>query len=351
MHISISYKLDRIADMTLSRIVFIFIAYFLGNAPLLADKPVLTIYTYDSFTSDWGPGPEVEKKFEEICDCDLQFIGLDSSIGILGRIQLEGDSTAADVVLGLDTSLLHIAKNTQYFAPLPAEIKEIIISSNALPITYIDDTFMPFDWGWFGFVYKKDGLKDPPSSFEKLAKMSENTKIVIQDPRTSTPGLGLLLWIKSVYGEKAGNYWKQLQPRILTVTKGWSEAYNLFLSGEADMVLSYTTSPAYHSIAEEDTNFDVANFSEGHYLQIEVVAMLKNSPQPELAVKFLEFVASPTFQNIIPTTNWMYPAFETKLPKGFRDLTNPAKSHLLNSELVESNQKKWIDEWLTSSIK
>ena len=38
----------------------------------------------------------------------------------------------------------------------------------------------------------------------------------------------------------------------MTVTKGWSEAYGLFLEGEADMVLSYTTSPAYHLIAEED---------------------------------------------------------------------------------------------------
>jgi thiamine transport system substrate-binding protein len=38
----------------------------------------------------------------------------------------------------------------------------------------------------------------------------------------------------------------------VTVTPGWSEAYGLFLEGEADMVLSYTTSPAYHLIAEDD---------------------------------------------------------------------------------------------------
>ncbi|MGC6453304.1 MAG: thiamine ABC transporter substrate-binding protein, partial [Candidatus Puniceispirillaceae bacterium] len=50
---------------------------------LAADKPVLTIYTYDSFASEWGPGPAVEKAFEETCECDLQFVALDSSIGIL----------------------------------------------------------------------------------------------------------------------------------------------------------------------------------------------------------------------------------------------------------------------------
>ena len=62
-------------------------------------KPVLTVYTYDSFASEWGPGPAIEKAFEENCDCDLQFIALDSSIGILGRVQLEGASSKADCLL------------------------------------------------------------------------------------------------------------------------------------------------------------------------------------------------------------------------------------------------------------
>jgi thiamine transport system substrate-binding protein len=190
----------------------------------LADKPVLTVYTYDSFTSDWGPGPLVESKFEEICDCDLQFVGLDSSIGILGRIQLEGDATKADIALGLDTNLVHLAKKTGYFTPLSSEIRQINNATNNLPISYDDDVFMPFDWGWFGFVYKKDVLVEPPTSFDELLDMSNDIKIVIQDPRTSTPGLGLLLWIKSVYGDDAADYWKALQPKILTVTKGWSEA-------------------------------------------------------------------------------------------------------------------------------
>ncbi|EEG86681.1 hypothetical protein PROPEN_00974 [Proteus penneri ATCC 35198] len=28
----------------------------------LAQKPTLTVYTYDSFTADWGPGPAIKKK-------------------------------------------------------------------------------------------------------------------------------------------------------------------------------------------------------------------------------------------------------------------------------------------------
>ena len=31
----------------------------------------------------------------------------------------------------------------------------------------------------------------------------DDLRIVIQDPRTATPGLGFLLWMKSVYGDNA----------------------------------------------------------------------------------------------------------------------------------------------------
>ena len=81
---------------------------FSAGAALATDKPVLTIHTYDSFASEWGPGPAVEKAFEENCNCDLQFVALDSSIGILGRVQLEGSSSKADIVLGLDDEARHL---------------------------------------------------------------------------------------------------------------------------------------------------------------------------------------------------------------------------------------------------
>ena len=106
-----------------------------------ADKPTLTIYTYDSFTSEWGPGPAIEKAFEAQCDCDLNFVALDSSIGILGRVQLEGASSKADIVLGLDTNLTDIARKTGLFQPHGSSA----VADN-LPRPFKDDVFMPFDW-------------------------------------------------------------------------------------------------------------------------------------------------------------------------------------------------------------
>ena len=316
----------------------------LSTATLAQDKPVLTIYTYDAFAADWGPAPGIEKAFEEVCDCDLQFVAADSSIGALRKIQLEGPQTSADVIVGLDTNIAEAARATGLFVEHEADTSQLTLPTG----DWTDKTFLPFDYSYFAFVYNKENVAAPPTSFEELIALPEDFKIVIQDPRSSTPGLGLLLWIQQAYGDKANDIWKGLQPHIVTVTKGWSDAYGLFLKDEADMVLSYTTSPAYHSIAESDTRFASAAFDEGHYLQIEVAGILQSSKNQQLARDFLQFMLSDTVQDIIPTTNWVYPATSTQagLPEGFNSLHLPEKTLLINGVDVEKQRKLWIDQWV-----
>jgi thiamine transport system substrate-binding protein len=308
----------------------------------LAETPVLTVYTYDSFVSDWGPGPQVEKAFEARCGCDLKFVGTGDGAALLGRLRLEGARTEADVVLGLDTNLTALAAETGLFALHGRD--EL---SFDMPVAWEDPMFLPYDWGYFAFVYDKEKLPEPPTSFEALAAAPEDLKIVIEDPRSSTPGLGLLLWVKAAYGDRAPEIWKGLAPHVLTVTKGWSEAYGMFLEGEADMVLSYTTSPAYHLIAEEDDSKAAALFDEGHYMQIEVAGAIASSDQLDLAKEFLDFMVSDEFQSIIPTTNWMYPARtpEGGLPDGFETLIAPEKALIYSAGEAAKIREEALEEW------
>ncbi|MGL4404649.1 MAG: thiamine ABC transporter substrate binding subunit, partial [Notoacmeibacter sp.] len=271
--------------------------------PAMAGE-TLTIYTYESFTAEWGPGPAVEKAFEAKCACDLKFVSVADGVALLNRIKIEGPNTKADIVLGLDTNLTAEAAATGLFAP---HGKDGSLAKN-VPGGWSDTTFLPFDFGWFAVVYDSETVKNPPKSLTELVDGNPEEKIVIQDPRTSTPGLGLLLWVKHVYGEKAPEAWAKLSKRVLTVTPGWSEAYGLFTSGEAPMVLSYTTSPAYHMIAENKTRYQAAEFSEGHYLQIEVAGITKKGAPNLLAAQFMAFMLSPDFQNEVPEKNWMLPA-------------------------------------------
>jgi len=303
-----------------------------------AETPELIVYTYDSFTSDWGPGPAIEKSFEETCACDLKLVGLGDGAALLARLKLEGARSDADVVMGLDTSLIAAAKETGLFT------ETAVSAAYTLPVEWNDAVFAPYDWGYFAFVHNKD--LTPPANFKALG--DSDLKIVIQDPRSSTPGLGLLMWVKAAYGDEAPAIWDALADNVVTVTKGWSEAYGLFLEGEADMVLSYTTSPAYHLIAEEDDSKAAAEFDEGHYMQIEVVGTLAGSDQPELAEKFLNFMVSDAAQAILPTTNWMYPAVTPAagLPEGFETLTVPTKALLTPADEVPEIREEALAEWL-----
>ena len=308
-----------------------------------AATPTLVVYTYDSFTSEWGPGPQVKAAFEAKCACSLELVGLEDGVSMLNRLKLEGSNTRADLLLGIDTSLTAEARASGLF-----EAHRMILQKSSLPQLWQDDLFLPYDYGYFAFVYNKERLTNPPTSLHQLVADEEGPTILVQDPRTSTPGLGLLLWIKKVFGDESDEAWARLSKRIVTVSKGWSEAYGLFLKGEADMVLSYTTSPAYHLIAEQDARFAAARFSEGHYQQIEVAGLVRASQQKQLARDFLEFMLSESFQSIIPTTNWMYPATlaRSKLPADFDTLIDPSPALLLNEQLVASKRKSWVEDWL-----
>jgi thiamine transport system substrate-binding protein len=312
----------------------------LVTAPALAAKPVLTVYTYDSFSADWGPGPAIKKAFEADCGCELKYVPLEDGVSLLNRLRMEGKNSPADVVVGLDNNLLQAAEQTGLFAKPAATTAKL-----AIPGGWNNSTFVPYDYGYFAFVYNKDKLKNPPKSLDELVNSPQPWKIIYEDPRTSTPGLGLLLWVQKVYGDQAPQAWQKLAKKTVTVTKGWTEAYGLFLKGESDLVLSYTTSPAYHIIEEKKDNYAAANFSEGHYLQVEVAGQLAGSKQPQLAAKFMQFVTTAGFQNAIPGGNWMYPVVKTPLPAGYDQLTVPAIALQYSAKTVAENRSKWVQAW------
>ncbi|MCB8822564.1 thiamine ABC transporter substrate binding subunit [Microvirga rosea] len=335
------------ASLMLNRLVFALTAFclFAGTAAAQT-KPILMVYTYGSFAGKYGPGKAVKERFEAKCNCELNWITAEDAGSLLGRLRLEGKDTKADVVLGLDMNLAAEAKSSDLFAPHGLELKNL-----SLPITWASDTFIPFDWGYLAFVYDSTKLPEPPKGLKELVENPNGPKIVLQDPRTSAPGLGFLLWMQKVYGDQSDKAWAQLKPRIVTFTKGWSEAYGLFLKGEADMVMSYTTSPAYHVMIEKKNQYKAAPFAEGHYLHIEIAGMTQTTKQPELAKAFMNFILSDDFQSAMPEGNWMMPVKATskELPQAFRDAIQPSTALLFTPEEVQKNRRSFTDRWLNAT--
>jgi len=313
-------------------------ATLIAAGPVWADTPVLTVYAGDYFTSEWGPGPKIETGFEAICACDLQF----STGDLLPRLLLEGERTKADVVIGLTSDVSKRARETGLFAAHGQDN-----SALTLPIDWTDDIFLPFNYGHTAFIYNSDTTATPPASFDELRQIGDDVKIVIQDPRTSISGLALVLWVQAVYGDEAAAVWADLSDNILTVTKDWSTSYGLFTDGEADMVLSYTTSPAYHMFAEEDFTKKAAIFPEGHYFMVETAAKIAGTQQPDLADAFLAYVLSVDFQQMIPTANWSLPSAlpQSDWPDGWADLPLPEAVLFYSEDEAAALQDAAIETW------
>jgi len=321
-------------------------AFFALTAlPVAAEEvPILRIYTYDSFAAEWGPGPALKAGFEKDCVCIVEFTTADDAIAVLRKVQLEGQATSADMILGLDTATAPEARATGLFAP-----HGLTLDGLALPEAWTDPDFVPFDYGYFAYVYDKEKMPNPPKSFEELIALPDDIKIVIEDPRSSTPGLGNVFWVQAAYGDRATEIWQGLKPHILTMTRGWSEAYNLFLAGEADMVLSYTTSPTYHQVAEGVDKYAAAIFEEGHVAQIEVAGILKSSEKQVLAQKFLSYLTSVEGQKVVPTTNWMYPVVDigADLPAQFGEAPTPKLLAVDEADII-ANSRAWVDAALAA---
>lgn len=305
-----------------------------------AQAETLTVYAPDYFGSEWGPGPAIVAAFEASCGCDLEWVTGD----VLPRLLLEGQNTRADAVIGLNTDVTKRARESGLFVPHGQDTSDL-----TMPIAWEDDTFLPFNWSYTAFVYDNTKVTEAPTSFQALLDAPDELTLVIQDPRSSISGLALMLWVKSVFGDEAEAAWEKLAPKIVTVTAGWSEAYGMFTEGEADMVLSFTTSPAYHIIAEGDLSKSAAIFDEGHYLMAEVAARVATSDQPELAQAFIDFVLTPEFQSIIPTGNWSYPAKleASALPEEFGMLGQPPRALFYSEDEAATLRDPALAEFLS----
>ena len=113
------------------------------------------------------------------------------------------------------------------------------------------------------------------------------------------------------------------------------------------MVLSYTTSPAYHAVVEGETFIKAAHFAEGHYRQMELAAVTASSDQPELARRFIAYLIGEAAQSAIPTTNWMFPVNpHAELPDAFATLVRPERTLTFSAAEAAANRKAWIEEWL-----
>ncbi len=308
----------------------------------------LVIYSYDSFVS-WGLSNSTIHRFEQMYNVTVEVRTYGDAGSVLNRVITEKSNPQADVIVGVDNSLLQKA--------LDADVLDVYKPENISKVSQdliFDSTYhvVPYDYGYIALVYNKSVVTEPPQTFEDLLSPQWKDRIILENPQTSSTGLAFLDWtIAANNNELNTTYWQALSKNA-KITESWDSAFDMFEKGEGDIMVSYATDPAYYVEYYGDTNYSAsflkindAGKTTG-YLQVEGLGVIKGCQHPDLARKFVEFALTEDFQKEIPLTNWMFPANPAApLPASFDYAMHPQTDLSIDPQVLGENQNTWLDEW------
>ncbi|WP_245593197.1 thiamine ABC transporter substrate-binding protein [Deinococcus frigens] len=332
----------------------------LASAQTQATPATLTVITHDSFDVD----KKLVASFETANNARVRFVKGGDAGELLNRLVLTRRAPLADVVYGLDNSLLSRARQFDllqaYRSPELAKVPAAYHLDDAGLLNTVDYGYVALNYD--RAYFQKVGLS-LPRSLDDLKSPQYAKLTVVASPATSSPGLAFLLATVNHYGEAgAWQWWRDARLNGLKVTRGWSDAYNKEFTrngGRYPIVLSYASSPAAEVFYADSydakklpAQSPTANlFLPGStWLQLEGVGILKGAKQPALARKFVDFMLGGSVQADIPTRMWIYPAVGgTPLDPVFKFATLPELSAVKPS--LTANPQRLVDAWVTQVLR
>ena len=274
---------------------------------------------------------------------------------LVNTLVLADGDVDADVVFGIDSTFASravdaglLAAHTPADQPASAEQYELPgEAADALTPIDVGDVCVNIDDTWFA-----DRGVRPPETFEDLADPSYADLFVTPGAATSSPGLAFLLATVAEFGEDGwSDYWQRLMDNGTTLTSGWSDAYYVdFTAGGGDgdrpIVTSYASSPPF-TIDEETGESTTSALLDTCYRQVEFAGVLEGSQNPEAARALVDFMVSPTFQQILPENMYVFPVDDSvALPPEWQQFAELADEPLeLDPQTVAENRETWLREW------
>ena len=322
----------------------------------------LRVMTHDSFDIS----EETIAAFEEQHNAQVEILQAGDAGVVLNQAILSRDNPLADVLYGVDNTLLSRALDAgileSYASPLLADVPdhlELDPQHRALPVDY-GDVCLNYDKGWFA-----EQNLTPPAGLEDLVKAEHRGLTVVENPATSSPGLAFLLATVGHFGETGGytwlDYWADLRDNDVLVVEGWSEAYydqfTLYGGGDRPIVVSYASSPPVEVYFAEEPFEEAptaAVVSDGScFRQIEFVGILKGAQNRDLAEAWVDFMLGTTFQEDIPLHMFMFPANENAaLPEVFAKFAViPEHPTEVDYAAIEANREVWVEAWTETVLR
>lgn len=327
----------------------------------------LVIYTHDSFLA-WGADPEATHQkafydFGEENNVTVTLFLFNGMVEAMNTLIGQKNNPQADIVIGLDSSMVARAKDQKILQPYSSANLENISQSL---ITALDPEkyLLPVDYGLIALVFDTAFISKTTSP--ELSSLNFSTllssfgkDLAIPDPTLSATGLNFLLYQIIFYEQVLGlpwqNWWEQARD-LVTITKSWSDAWSQVFSNQQDhMLVSYGTDPAYNDFfgygSEENAEIiHAANDSAFGWMQIEGVGIVNGSSNVPLAKKYIDYLLSTEIQDLLPTNNWMFPANnQSILPPCYDYAISTENVTVLNyqvtSEYIGNNYVQWLNAW------
>jgi len=267
----------------------------------------IKVYASKSFLDSWGPGPKLKEIFEKQTGQKIFYIEMPDPNLTFQKMNFDGEAVVGDAVIGLDQfDLIRSSDKIQW-----RSIESKISSSyqKEFKLEKFERYFLPYDWAPIAFVTKNE-YKHNLKKLDDLLQVDLKNKIALHDPRTSSPGLQFLYWVMRTKTETdAIDFLKKLSQQVHSFSPNWSTAYGLFKQKQAELVLSYVTSPIFHLVEEKDSGYRALEFQEGHPLQIEFAGVPQTCQNCDGAISFVQFLQTPEAQKIIMSKNYMLPVY------------------------------------------
>ena len=282
--------------------------------PAMAQDKVLNIYSARHYPTDEA----LYGDFTKATGIRINRVDADDA-GILARLKAEGAASPADVILLVDAARLWRAEADGLFQPIQSRLLEDSIPAN------LRATAANGGLSWVGLstrarivVYDKSKFqKSDLDTYEKLADPKFKGQLCIRSG--SHPyNLSLFGAMTEHLGAEATEAWlKGLVANMARVPKGGdTDQIKGVASGECGMAVTNTyylarmmrSSNAAERTATERLGIVFPNqTSWGTHVNIAGGAVARYSKNTDSAVKFLEYLASPSAQNHFANGNNEWP--------------------------------------------
>ena len=285
------------------------------GAPAQAQEQVVNLYSARHYSTDEA----LYNNFTKATGIKINRVDADDA-GIIARLKAEGSASPADVILLVDAARLWRGEQDGLFLPIKSKLLEDAIPAN-LRAAPAADGGIP----WFGFstrarvvVYDKVRVKrEDVDTYEELGDPKNKGKLCIRSG-AHPYNLSLFGAVTEHLGPEKSEAWlKGMVDNMARAPKGGdTDQIKAVAAGECQIGVtnSYylarmmrSNNPEDRAVVEKVGVVFPNQASWGTHVNIAGAAVARHAKNPANAVKFLEYLASPSAQNYFANGNNEWP--------------------------------------------